>query len=173
MATIDEELGQLERDIRQLKIEYDQYFGGGRKRPPTEIEWRIELIVKRYGERNGTLARLRRRSRQNARKLIRSRPLRHRAASQHLPQRVFQRQHRQRRAHRMVSAWCAPSPIVRPTRSISCTKHSCRQRPAPEKKPENFPLPASRNLCARKRRICNRNRTAATWSMWSKPSMGR
>ena len=33
MATIDEELGQLERDIRQLKIEYDQYFGGGRKRP--------------------------------------------------------------------------------------------------------------------------------------------
>jgi hypothetical protein len=55
MASIDEELGQLERDIRQLKIEYDQYFGGGRKRPPTEIEWRIELIVKRYGERSGEL----------------------------------------------------------------------------------------------------------------------
>jgi hypothetical protein len=55
MATIDEDLGQLERDIRQLKIEYDQYFGGGRKRPPTEIEWRIELVVKRYGERSGEL----------------------------------------------------------------------------------------------------------------------
>lgn len=55
MATIDEELGQLERDIRQLKIEYDQYFGGGRKRPPTEIEWRIELTIKRYGERAGDL----------------------------------------------------------------------------------------------------------------------
>lgn len=55
MATIDEELGQLERDIRQLKIEYDQYFGGGRKRPPTEIEWRIELIIKRYAERGGEL----------------------------------------------------------------------------------------------------------------------
>jgi len=55
MATIDEELGQLERDIRQLKIEYDQYFGGGRKRPPTEIEWRIELLVKRYAERGGEL----------------------------------------------------------------------------------------------------------------------
>jgi hypothetical protein len=51
MATIEEELAQLERDIRQLKIEYDQYFGGGRKRPPTEIEWRIELMVKRYAER--------------------------------------------------------------------------------------------------------------------------
>src|SRR5271168_3356479 len=55
MATIDEDLGQLERDIRQLKIEYDQYFGGGRKRPPTEIEWRIELLIKRYGERGGDM----------------------------------------------------------------------------------------------------------------------
>ncbi len=55
MATIDEELAQLERDIRQLKIEYDQYFGGGRKRPTTEIEWRIELMVKRYAERGGDL----------------------------------------------------------------------------------------------------------------------
>jgi hypothetical protein len=53
MATIDEELAQLEKDIRQLKIEYDQFFGGGRKRPPTEIEWRIELLVKRYAERAG------------------------------------------------------------------------------------------------------------------------
>src|SRR5580765_4070447 len=55
MATIDKELGQLERDIRQLKVEYDQYFGGGRKRPPTEIEWRIELTIKRYAERGGDL----------------------------------------------------------------------------------------------------------------------
>ena len=55
MATIDEELASLERDIRQLKVEYDQFFGGGRKRPPTEIEWRIELVIKRYGERGGDL----------------------------------------------------------------------------------------------------------------------
>jgi hypothetical protein len=55
MATIDEELAQMERDIRQLKIEYDMFFGGGRKRPPTEIEWRIELLVKRYGERGGEM----------------------------------------------------------------------------------------------------------------------
>ena len=55
MATIDEEMSQLEKDIRQLKIEYDQFFGGGRKRPPTEIEWRIELIIKRYGERGGDM----------------------------------------------------------------------------------------------------------------------
>jgi hypothetical protein len=55
MATIDEELAALERDIRQLKIEYDQFFGGGRKRPPAEIEWRIDLIIKRYSERGGEL----------------------------------------------------------------------------------------------------------------------
>jgi hypothetical protein len=55
MATIDEELAQIERDIRQLKVEYDMYFGGGRKRPPTEIEWRIDLLVKRYLERGGEL----------------------------------------------------------------------------------------------------------------------
>jgi hypothetical protein len=55
MATVDEELAQLEKDIRQLKIEYDMFFGGGRKRPPTEIEWRIEQLVKRYSERGGDL----------------------------------------------------------------------------------------------------------------------
>jgi hypothetical protein len=55
MASIDEELSQLERDIRQLKIEYDMFFGGGRKRPPTEVEWRIELLVKRYSERGGDM----------------------------------------------------------------------------------------------------------------------
>ena len=47
----DEDLSRLERDIRQLKIEFDQYFGGGRKRPPSDIEWRIEQVIKRYGDR--------------------------------------------------------------------------------------------------------------------------
>ena len=55
MATIDEELSQLERDIRQLKIEYDMFFGGGRKRPPNEVEWRIDLLIKRYAERGGDM----------------------------------------------------------------------------------------------------------------------
>jgi len=53
--TVDEELAQMERDIRQLKIEYDMFFGGGRKRPPAEVEWRIELLIKRYAERGGEL----------------------------------------------------------------------------------------------------------------------
>src|SRR5437879_11280636 len=55
MATIDEDLGQIKPDSRQLKIEYDQFFGGGRKRPPSEIEWRIDLLMKKYSERGGDL----------------------------------------------------------------------------------------------------------------------
>jgi len=51
----DEDLIRLERDIRQLKIEFDQFFGGGRKRPPSEIEWRIEQVIKRYGDRAGEM----------------------------------------------------------------------------------------------------------------------
>lgn len=55
MPTVDEELSQLDRDIRQMKIEYEQYFGGGRPRPPTDTIWRIEQIIKKHGERGGQL----------------------------------------------------------------------------------------------------------------------
>ena len=51
MASVEEDLNQLEKDIRQLKIEYEQYFGGGRSRPPSDIQWRVELLVKRYSDR--------------------------------------------------------------------------------------------------------------------------
>ncbi len=53
--TVEEDLGQLERDIRQLKIEYEQYFGGGKSRPPTDIEWRIDTLVKRYSDRGADM----------------------------------------------------------------------------------------------------------------------
>jgi hypothetical protein len=56
MNKTDEDLGQLEKDTRQLKIEYEQYFGGGRSRPPTDIEWRIEQVIKRYGERGSNMS---------------------------------------------------------------------------------------------------------------------
>src|SRR4030088_13631 len=55
MATIDEELAQLEKDIRQLKIEYDQFFGGGRKRRPQEIEWGIEMLGRGNSERGAEM----------------------------------------------------------------------------------------------------------------------
>src|ERR1700737_2349900 len=49
--TTEEDMNQLEKDIRQLKIEYEQYFGGGKKRPPADLEWRIEITMKRYSDR--------------------------------------------------------------------------------------------------------------------------
>jgi hypothetical protein len=52
---IDEELNQFERDIRQLKIEYEQFFGGGKKRPPADIEWRLDAMVKRHGDRGASM----------------------------------------------------------------------------------------------------------------------
>lgn len=55
MATVEEDLNQLEKDIRQLKIEYDMYFGGGRKRPPQETQWRAEQTIKRYSERSADM----------------------------------------------------------------------------------------------------------------------
>ena len=53
--TTEEDMNQLEKDIRQLKIEYEQYFGGGKKRPPADLEWRIELTMKRYSDRGSQM----------------------------------------------------------------------------------------------------------------------
>jgi hypothetical protein len=55
MATIDDDLNQIERDIRTLKIEYEQFFGGGRKRPPADTQWRLDSLVRRCNERIGEL----------------------------------------------------------------------------------------------------------------------
>lgn len=55
MATIDEELSQLEKDIRQLQIEYDTYFSGGRPRPPSDTEFRVQRNIKRLAEMQGRL----------------------------------------------------------------------------------------------------------------------
>ncbi|MGB6876012.1 MAG: MXAN_5187 C-terminal domain-containing protein [Candidatus Acidiferrales bacterium] len=56
MATIEEDLSQIEKDIRTLKIEYEQYFGGGRKRPPADTQWRVESLMKRYGDRGADMS---------------------------------------------------------------------------------------------------------------------
>ncbi len=52
MANIDDDLNSIERDVRTLKIEFEQYFGGGRSRPPTDTQWRLEVMLKRYADRS-------------------------------------------------------------------------------------------------------------------------
>jgi hypothetical protein len=48
--TIDEELSLLEDQVRRLKVEYDIYFGGGSKKPPTEIEWKVKNLLKKFSD---------------------------------------------------------------------------------------------------------------------------
>jgi hypothetical protein len=48
--TIDEELNQLDDNVRRLKIEYDIFFGGGSKKPPADLEWRVQTLLKKYSD---------------------------------------------------------------------------------------------------------------------------
>ena len=46
--TIDEELSKLEDDIRRLKIEYEVYLNGSTDRPPRDLVYRVETLIKRH-----------------------------------------------------------------------------------------------------------------------------
>jgi hypothetical protein len=46
--TVDEELSLLDDNLRRLKIEYDVYFGGGAKKAPAELEWRVQTTIKKF-----------------------------------------------------------------------------------------------------------------------------
>lgn len=47
---IDEDLTQLDDYVRRLKVEYDVYFGGGSKKPPAEIEWKVKTLLRKYAD---------------------------------------------------------------------------------------------------------------------------
>ncbi len=49
-VTIDEEISQLDDFLRRLKIEYDVYFGGGSKRPPSELDFRVQSLIKKFSD---------------------------------------------------------------------------------------------------------------------------
>jgi hypothetical protein len=46
--TTEEELNLLDDQLRRLKVEYDIYFGGGSKRPPIEIEWKVKNLLRKF-----------------------------------------------------------------------------------------------------------------------------
>jgi len=46
--TVDEELSLLDDNLRRLKIEYDVFFGGGSKKAPAELEWRVQTTIKKF-----------------------------------------------------------------------------------------------------------------------------
>ncbi len=47
---VDDELNVLDDTMRRLKVEYDVFFGGGSKKPPMELEWRVQSLLKRFSD---------------------------------------------------------------------------------------------------------------------------
>src|SRR6267154_1627676 len=47
--TTEEDMNQLEKDIRQLKIEYEQYFGGGGNRESTKTKAGRRIRIRTFG----------------------------------------------------------------------------------------------------------------------------
>ncbi len=48
--TIDEELTALDSHLRRLKIEYEIYFSNPTKRPPTDIEWKVLALLRKFSD---------------------------------------------------------------------------------------------------------------------------
>jgi hypothetical protein len=49
-VTIDEELVLLESQMRRLKIEYEVYFSNPTKKPPTDIEWKVLSLLRKFSD---------------------------------------------------------------------------------------------------------------------------
>ncbi|MGA8489233.1 MAG: MXAN_5187 C-terminal domain-containing protein [Terriglobales bacterium] len=48
--TLDEELTLLESQLRRLKIEYEVYFSNPTKKPPTDIEWKVLSLLRKFSD---------------------------------------------------------------------------------------------------------------------------
>ncbi len=47
-AALEADLARLDTMLRQLKVQYDMYFGGGIKHQPLELRTEAEKIIRRY-----------------------------------------------------------------------------------------------------------------------------
>jgi len=50
LVTIDEELNLLDQHLRRLKIEYEIFFNNPAKRPPTDIEWKVLNLLRKFSD---------------------------------------------------------------------------------------------------------------------------
>ena len=48
--TIEEELNLLNDQLRRLKIEYEIFFNNPSKRPPADIEWRVQNLIRKFAD---------------------------------------------------------------------------------------------------------------------------
>jgi len=49
-VTTDEELNVLDTQLRRLKIEYEIFFSNPNKRPPTDIEWKVLAMLRKFSD---------------------------------------------------------------------------------------------------------------------------
>ena len=50
--TLDEELGVLESQLRRLKIEYEVFFSNPQKKPPSDLEWKVLALLRKFSDGN-------------------------------------------------------------------------------------------------------------------------
>ena len=51
--TIDEELRALESQLRRLKIEYEIFFSNPQKKPPSDLEWKVLALLRKFSDGGG------------------------------------------------------------------------------------------------------------------------
>ena len=49
-VTTDEELNHLDSQLRRLKIEYEIFFSNPQKRPPSDIEWKVLSLLRKFSD---------------------------------------------------------------------------------------------------------------------------
>ena len=50
--TTDEELNILDQQLRRLKIEYEIYFSNPSKKAPSDIEWKVLALLRKFSDGN-------------------------------------------------------------------------------------------------------------------------
>src|ERR1700756_5074150 len=55
-VTTDEELNLLDSQLRRLKIEYEIYFSNPTKRPPTDVEWKVLSLLRKFSDGGGRMS---------------------------------------------------------------------------------------------------------------------
>jgi len=53
VINFDDDLASLDDWLRRLKVEYDIFFNGHRKKPPEDLRLRLEKLVKKLAESSG------------------------------------------------------------------------------------------------------------------------
>ena len=48
--TVDDELNLMESHLRRLKIEYEVFFSNPQKKPPSDLEWKVVTLMRKFSD---------------------------------------------------------------------------------------------------------------------------